>query len=223
MGGGRRYLKRGEFICNEGDAPAGLYLLLDGWAASSLTFASGARQLLKIHLPGDMIGMPSLALQQAGDSVVALTQVELSVISRQSLGQLFERSPRLAAILFLISQEERVAGMDRLASIGATEAVHSLAALLLHIHDRVRRSDPDIGDSFDMPLSQDDIADLIGITTVHLNRTLQHMRGDGLLAWTRHRVTILKRGALHDLAGLPARILDRDADWLPRSSDRRER
>lgn len=215
LANGRRRVARGEFVCHEGDRPAGLYLLLKGWTASSLSFAGGSRQLLKIHLPGDMLGLPSLALRHCADSIVALTEVDLAIVARRDLGALFERSPRLAALLFLISQEERVAAMDRLASVGATDAARRLAAMLLHIHARLQRSDDTVGDAFDLPLTQEDVAALVGITPAHLSRVLLKFRTARLLTWTRHRIALIDRVGLAALSGLPVRELDRDADWLP--------
>jgi len=163
-----------------------------------------------------MLGMPSLSLRESADTIVALTDVDVGLVPREELGHLFESNARLAALLFLISQEERVATMDRLASIGATEAPRRLAALLLHIRARVLRSDPDVGTTFDMPLSQDDVAALIGVTPAHLSRTLHYFRENELIVWTRHRVEILKVAAMQAIAGLPGRVLDQDPDWLPR-------
>jgi CRP-like cAMP-binding protein len=212
---GRRSLARGENISRQGEPSPGLFLVLRGWVASSATFANGATQLVNIYMTGDMVGTTDLALRRCAQSAVALTPVELSVISRQEVGLLFEHSPRLAALLFLISQEERVTLMDRLAAVGATRAPNSLASLLLHLHTRVMRSDPDPSGSFTMPLSQDQVAALIGVSPVHLNRTLQQLRQQGLVDWTRHRVTILNQPGLIAMSGLPKRELDLDAAWLP--------
>ncbi|RZM33397.1 MAG: cyclic nucleotide-binding domain-containing protein, partial [Sphingomonas sp.] len=108
LANGRRHFARGEFVCHEGDRPTGLFLLLKGWTASSMTFANGARILLKVHLPGDMLGMPSLALRESADTIVALTDVHIGVVSRDELGRLFEENARLAALLFLCSHETRL-------------------------------------------------------------------------------------------------------------------
>jgi len=163
-----------------------------------------------------MIGLPALALCHGAESMVALSDVEVAVISREKLGAFFEESPRLAAILFLISQEERVAAMDRLATISATDAPQRLAALLIDIHTRLKRSEPATGSVFDLPLTQNDVAALIGISPAHLSRILPWFRKSRLIAWTRHRMTILDHDALAALAGLPTRRVDQEVKWLPR-------
>lgn len=212
---GHREIARGEHIAREGDAPSGIYLLIAGWTASSMGFANGRRQLIKVHLPGDLLGLPSLALSRAADTIVALTDGVIACIPPARIGRLFERSPRLAALLFLISQEERVVLMDRLASLGATGAINRLAALMLEIHARVRRSQPQTGATFDFPLLQSDVADIIGVTANHLNRTTQRLRADGVITWQRQHVTIHDAAALERLAELPRRKLDGQLDWLP--------
>ena len=180
-----------------------------------MAFADGRRQLIKAHLPGDLLGLPSMALRQAADSIVALTPAVIASIPRDAIGRLFVRNPRLAALLFLISQEERVALMDRIASIGSTDAINRLAALLLQVHGRVIRAHPETGSSFPFPLSQMDVADMTGVTTVHLNRTIQRLRAQGAVTWIRQQVTINDFDVLARLAELPARALDRQPDWLP--------
>lgn len=215
LAGGRRTLQKGDHVSHEGHASAGLYLLLEGWTASSITFADGSRQLIKVHLPGDMLGLPSLALRHCAESIVALTPIAIGVIPEAALGRLFELNPRLAALLFLISQEERVMLMDRLASLGATSAVRRLAALLLQIHARVLRSDPTATGAFDFPLSQRDVADLNGVSAVHLSRALRQLRAAKLLTWTRYRITMIDVPGLTALAGIAQRELNQNARWLP--------
>lgn len=212
---GHREVARGEYIAHEGDPPGGIHLLIAGWTASSVGFADGRRQLIKIHMSGDLLGLPSLSLRQAADTIIALTPAVIAVIPPAAVGRLFERSPRLAAMLFLISQEERVVLMDRLASIGASAAINRLAALLLEIHARLCRAEPATGDTFDFPLLQSDVADMIGITSAHLNRTVKRMRAEGVVTWQRQRITIHDFAAVARSALLPRRVLNRELAWLP--------
>lgn len=215
LAGPMRYLREGEFLRHEGDPDPKMYLLCSGWTASSIVVAGGSRQMVKVHMPGDLLGLPSLALASAADSVSALTPAAVITVERSAIGHLFEINPRLAGLLFLISQEERVMLMDRLASVGRTDAVGRIAALILQLHDQVLRNDPDAGDTFHAPLKQSDLADLAGLTKVHVNRTLQKLRADKIVRWANKSVTILDGAALKRLAGLPARTLATDLSWLP--------
>lgn len=217
LAGPMRQLERGDHLCDEGEASLRVYLLLEGWTASSLSFASGARQMLKVHLPGDMLGLPSLALTNRPDSIVALSKIVVSAISLDALGRLFETNARLAALMYLISQEERVMMIDRLAMMGCGSAIQRVAGLILELHRRIMRSEPEVTDSFEHHLSQHDLAELTGITPVHLNRTLQQLRQDKAIKWGRRTATILDRDVLTRHAGLPPRVLNRDLGWLPAS------
>lgn len=210
-----RALKRGAHVLDEGEETCTCYLLLDGWAASTITMVDGARQMIKVYLPGDMLALPGLALARAPDTIVALTPVLISSVPMSGLGRLFESAPRLAALLFLVSQEERVALMDRLASLGRSNALERLATLLLQIRDRLRLNNTGVPDIFDLPLRQRDLADLTGVTTVHLNRMLQQLGERGIALWNRRTVEILDIAAMRELSGLPPRTISADQSWLP--------
>ena len=217
LAGPTRRLSRGETIRKEGEPSPRMYLLRDGWTASSIKLADGARQIIKVHMPGDMLGMPSLAMKYAPDTIFALTDVSLSVVELAALTRLFTDSPRLAALLFLISQEERVMLMDRLVALGRTNALIRLGALLLQLHSRWLRNNPDSGPTFPLPLTQRDLADLAGLTAVHTSRVLSKLRRAGILAVRSYTVTIMDLSALRELVSMPSRELDRNQRWIPSS------
>ena len=219
MAGHKRALKRGEQLLREGDDSRSLYLLLDGWTASSMTVADGARQLLRVQLPGDVIGLPSLSVTRVPDTVTALTSATVSKIPLPALGQLFTESPRLAALLFLVSQHERVMLMDRLTALGRISAPGRLAGLLLQINERLAWQDPEHGDTIALPLTQEHLADLIGTSHVHLSRIMAELRRTGVITYTRRSVTLLEKEHLRHLAGLPKRVTNTKQHWLPESKE----
>jgi CRP/FNR family transcriptional regulator, anaerobic regulatory protein len=208
-------LARGKTLRPEGERDPQLYLLASGWAASTIRSPAGSRQLLKIHMPGDMMGLPSLAYHEAVDTIVALTPIVVHSFPSAAIGAMFASHPRIAALLFLISQEERTMLADRVAAMGRAGAVQRVAALILQLHARVMRHDPATGDSFHVPIRQAELADLAGITTVHVNRVLQELRARELVHWSRQTITILDQPGLRALAGLPERTMVSEPDWLP--------
>ena len=217
-GGAKREISKGETLWNEGDRLPGIYLLLDGWTASTISFGDGGRQFIKAHMPGDMLGFPDLALENAAETMTALTQASVIHLPLKSLRDLFENHPRIAAMLFLVSQEERVHLIDRLAAVARTSTIARVAAMIIQLHTRVLRSMPNAGDSFYLPLRQNDLADLVGVSTVHINRTLKQLDEMAILKWSRQRITIMNRDALQKCAGLPIRRLSHDQTWLPTSA-----
>ncbi|MBD8639206.1 MULTISPECIES: Crp/Fnr family transcriptional regulator [Sphingomonas] len=207
-------LKRGDTLRMQGSPDPQVYMLLSGWVACSIIVGESARQIVKVHLPGDLVGMPSLAAPTACDTIEAVSAAKLGVIETAAIGQVFSSNPRLAALLFLVSQQERVLLMERLASIGRTSAASRIAALILELRTRLRRNDPTIENVVPVPLTQEDIGDMTGLTPVYVNRTLRQLRTSGIATWRRGVITIDDRDALAVLAALP-QSPERDTSWIP--------
>lgn len=213
------HFPRKSCIRSEGDPSTYFYVLKEGWVSCSTLLEDGRRQITRLHFAGDMMGMPSLVMARAVDTLTALTSVTVSTFDRTAIGRLFAEHPRLAAILFLSAQNERVRLIDRIMSIARTSAASRIAAVLIQIRDRLRENDPTVGSTFLLPLSQAEIADMTGLTPVHVNRMLTAMVGKGLLLRSRGRVTIVDEEALAALAELPVRDRSDDIEWLPPQSD----
>ena len=207
-------LDRGDKVCAQGDRVEHIYFLVDGWVAASIGLPNGKRQIIRIHLPGDLLGTPSLTLSCAMETLVALTPAKVDVIPVEAFGRLLAEMPRMAAAMFLTSQKERVALMDRIVSIGRTCALQRVSAFLLHVHDRLRLADPEIDDTFELPLSQQQVGDVLGMTTVHTNRTFKEMERKSLIRRRRRLVTLADVAALRELAALPERTFVREPAWL---------
>jgi CRP/FNR family transcriptional regulator, anaerobic regulatory protein len=208
------YYPRGSVIRAEGQQPH-LYLLHTGWAASSATFADGKRQFFKVHLPGDVMGAPSLPLQSAAETLTVLTDATVSRMSLGALGHLFADHPRVGALFFLAANEERVILMDRLIAIGRRAAVPRLAALLLHLDERLSLIDGDRPNILELPLTQEQIGDLIGLTPVHVNRVFRRLEAQGVIERQGRTVVIPSHEALSQVAAIPRRSVARNPAWLP--------
>ena len=203
---------RGDIIRSEGERE--LYLLLDGWAASAVVLADGSRQLITANLPGDILGLPALAMEEPIDTVVALTPVKVIHISQPQLGELFAHSPRLAAIMFLISQEERSLLMERLALTGQASALTSLAALILRLYERNGQVDDTPTASFFMPLTQRELGELIGVSSVHTNSLIKKLRNEGVVSIKNRMLKIEDKPRLIEIAGISPWRRSRPS-WLP--------
>jgi CRP-like cAMP-binding protein len=208
----RLHLRRHEVIRFQGDPVRDVYLLSEGWAGCSVDVAAGTRQMVKVHLPGDMLGTPSLTLSSAAETLVALTRVTVEVVPVHAFSALFMENPRIAAAMYLSAQKERVFLMDRLTSVARTSAAQRLAAFLLNVYDRlslVGLKEP----SFDLPLSQDELADVLGITAVHANRILFQLEEAGLIARTGKCIALLDVEGLRSFGAMPQRRFERSPDW----------
>lgn len=216
MAGPVQQVARHRTIRREGDRVQSVYMLLDGWALSSITLADGRRQIVKAHLPGDILGSPSIALAAAAETLTALTQVRIRSVSLAAFGSIFERLPHLAALMFLSAQQERVILMDRLCSVARTSAESRLAALILHLRDRLALLQPDLNARFEHPLTQEQLGDILGLTSVHVNRVFRVLEGKRLIRRDGYAIELLDIAALRRLSGVPARTLAQDLSWLPK-------
>lgn len=200
-------------IRREGEDPSTVFLLLRGWASSSQLLPDGRRQITKVHLPGDMLGTPSMCLTRAAETLTTLTAATVSRVSVVALGKLMMEEPRIAMGLFLCAQQERVALMDSLAAIGQTSALARLSGLLLCFHERLKLCGTITGDTYDLPVTQEQIADVLGLTSVHVNRTMRELDRMGVITRVGHRVT-LDVAALQKISGRPNRVYVREPDWM---------
>ena len=206
---------RHRTIRKEDERSRHAYVLQSGWAMSSMLLADGSRQILRLHLPGDIMAMPSVALRREVEKIEALTDCIIAPFDKNVLQSLFTDFPRLAATMFLFAQVERLAYGERLASVARTSAKARIAFLLIDILERLRASDPGIGDSFEMPLTQEQIGDLTGQTAIHANRMWQALVEDGLVARRGDIFTIPAETRLRALAQYVNRFDDLDFSWLP--------
>ena len=200
MGGRVRHFERGATIQAEGVPTHSLDLLLDGWAASAVGLADGSRQLVMLNLPGDLLGLPGLAVQKSIDTVIALSPVAAVEIQSEALLKMFWSEPGLAARLYLVAQEERVMAMERLALVGKAPAIARVAALFVRLGERLAKLGCGSAREYEIPLTQKDIADLVGVTAVHLNKMLRELRTAGIITLKKHKLCLLKEAALWDLA-----------------------
>lgn len=105
--------------------------------------------------------------------------------------------------------------MDRLTSLGRRSAKQSLCALLIYLHDRVSVPDEAGIHSFELPLTQDQIGDVLGLHLVHVNRMFRVLENDGLILRRPKHITLLDPDELRRMTGLPKRRLARNVPWLP--------
>jgi CRP/FNR family transcriptional regulator, anaerobic regulatory protein len=210
-----RRVPAGAKLIEEGGPIDSLFVVQHGWLHASTMLATGGRQILRFHYAGDLVGTSSIAWSRAANTLTAVSDCIVSELSKANLGRIFKAQPRLAGLLYAIAAAENVALSDRLTSIGRTGALERLATLLLDILARLRVTAGGVVDSFDLPLTQADIGDAVGLTKVHVNRTIREMERQGMIERNGRRMRVL------DEAGLAARVgfVDRyrviEVDWLP--------
>lgn len=213
--GAPRRLAKGDMLCAEGEASTTLYVLRQGAVLASQALPGGARQILRIHHPGDLMNLSSLGWARTAASLAAATPAVVTPVERDAFGALFVHHPRLAALCHGVAIAESVSLCDRLASVGRTSAAARAALLLLELNVRQHVGAPALTSELTLFLSQTDIADATGMTKVHVNRTLRALSEGGLIARSGREVRLLDRERLVEMCGYVDRLTQISVEWLP--------
>lgn len=187
-----------QIIQRQHDAPTSTYTVRHGWAYRAVHFPDGRRQILSFLLPGDMINVGSVWIDDyaIGFGVRALTDVRLCAFVSQDLRAVINSSAEQQAWFAAFIQRQFHIAERRLVDVGQRMATARIARLVLDLDATLRSRGLSTGDEFDFPLRQEDIADALGLTTAHVNRTLVKLRRLGLLEIKLGRAHILDRAKL---------------------------
>ena len=193
-----RLVRSRREIVHEGEAVSGIWTLRAGWAALVRHFADGRRQIEHVLLPGDPLPFEREACYPA--TIVALTPVTLidldgAWMSDPAVFDVALRQHMMTTIHHLL---------DATARLGRQVAIERFAHLLLELRDRLRGVGLASDTHFRMPLTQEMLADTLGLTSVHVNRTLQMMRQQQLIELAGRTVTLLLPGELARMADYPS-------------------
>jgi len=168
-----------------------VYVNHDGWLLRYKILHGGSRQIIDFILPGQIFGLQACLFKNALYSVATITESSLSEIPFEMIDDVFERSPRLARALFWSAGSESAIIGEHLIDAARRSAYERISHLLLELFVRLNGAGLTDGMSFELPLTQELIGDAVGLTTVHVNRTMRSLREDKLIAIEGKRVTIL--------------------------------
>jgi CRP-like cAMP-binding protein len=168
-----------------------LCFVRDGYAIRYRLLRSGKRQILNVILPGDVIGFPVSFFDRSSYSVVALTEVNCSVCSLSSYVRLCYEQPLFGLVLTWLAAEEAAIYAEHIVNLGRRTPVERLAHFLLEIHHRLLEVGRAEEANFDLPFSQEVMADVLGLSVPHLNRVMQQLRAERLISTTARLVELL--------------------------------
>ena len=210
-----RGFRRGAVVISEGDSERELFIVRSGWLHSSVVLGTGARQIMRFHFKGDIVGLPLLAFGDSPETITAVTEVALAPFGRERLVSVIAEHPRVAALLLSLAVAGRVSLADRLASIGRTSARARVAALLCEIHGRMRLLGLADNGAMQLPLTQEDIGDATGLTSVHVNRMMRRLAEEGMIERSGNQLKVLDEERLCAVAAFADRT-GLDTAWLPK-------
>lgn len=210
----RRTFLPGHEMIHEGQPNASAFILAEGWALSYKVLPDGERQIVDFQVPGDFLGLRSVLFRTADHSIEAATHIEASEVLTSDIFDAFSHAPRLAtAVLWAASRDEAMV-VEHLVNIGRRSAEDRLAHLLLELGARLMLVGLGDKTGFACPLTQYHLADALGLSAVHVNRVLRHLRDDGLVTFQKGRVVFDDFDRLRKMAGFDTGYLDQDGPLL---------
>ena len=187
-------------LIRDGERPRVVYLVLSGWAYRHKVLEDGRRQILQFLLPGDLCDIHNVVLGEMDHSIGALTDVSYAEISHQRVEELERASSDLRHALWWHSATAIAMQREWTVNIGQRSALERLSHLFCELFLRLKAVGLTNGQSCDMPATQVDLGDAVGLTSVHVNRTVQELRERGLIVLKTRRLTIPDFAALRKAA-----------------------
>lgn len=196
---GEFQIEAGTVLLEEDNDSPHLYTVMDGWGFRHKALEDGRRQILNYALPGDLVGLQSAMFQKMEHSVEALTDMTLCVFERKRFFELYTDYSELAFdITWLAAREERMVD-DHLLNVGRRSAQERIGYIILHLYDRLERIGKARKGELAMPLTQQHLADTLGLSLVHTNRSLNALIKSGLISWENNVCVIKDRDELVEL------------------------
>ncbi|NLR95517.1 Crp/Fnr family transcriptional regulator [Rhizobium sp. P38BS-XIX] len=197
---GEMLVDAGATVFLEGSHSAHLFTILSGWGFRYKTLEDGRRQILNYVMPGDLIGLQGSIMGEMQHSTEALSPVSLCVFERTDLMTLYNSHPSLAFDLtWIAAREERILD-EHLLSIGRRSALERAAYLIAYLHQRASALHLFNGSKV-IPITQQHVADTLGLSVVHTNKTLKKLAERGLIVWQERGCAVRDAKALADVAG----------------------
>ena len=185
-----RVLQAREDIIREGEAPGYVNLIVSGWACRYKLLEDGRRQILSFLFPGDLCDLRIFILKRMDHSIGTLMPTTIAEIPRDAIIELTEGGSPLARALWWSSLVSDAIEREWIVNLGQRTALERLSHLFCEMYVRQNAVGLTSGMSCDMPLTQAELAEACGLSTVHINRSLQDLRGQGLVELQRKCLTI---------------------------------
>ncbi|MCL9997905.1 MAG: Crp/Fnr family transcriptional regulator [Erythrobacter sp.] len=203
----KQYLSRG------GQGALSFSVLLSGWAARFQVVRNGGRQITQLLLPGDAFDYDPHSSDEAVDEIVTLHDCAVVNINYTEIYRAIEGSPAIRSAMLNYGCMENAIFASWVVNIGRRDAYERMAHLICELQHRLTIDDAgEVENEFLFPLTQEDLADVLGLTPVHINRKLQMLRENDMIRLRSKRMTILNLPGLKKIAGFnPSYLTSRNS------------
>ena len=188
--GATRQVGAGQRIIEQGDRPEDVHLVLSGFACRYKVLRNGKRQIMALLVPGDFCDLHVAILEAMDHGIAALSPCTIADLPRTTILDLTENYPRIARALSWATLLDEAILREWLVNMGQREAHRQLAHLFCELLLRLQMAGIGDANGYRLQITQEDLADVLGLTSVHVNRTLQSLREEGLIALRNRRLDI---------------------------------
>ncbi len=209
----RRAVQRGPLVSSEHelqiDASTDVTIVLSGWVCHFRLLDNGRRQITSIVVPGDFADFGFLSGRTTHTQSVATSRSQLGRIRLRQFADLTEQYPNIMKAALHAAAAEAAISRERVITLGVRSALERVAHLLCEFYHRLSAVDlVSSTGTYDLPMTQAELGDALGLSTVHVNRTVQVLRRRGIISIQNGKATIHDLGQLADLAGFDPSYLD---------------
>lgn len=205
----------GRDLIHQGQSDRAAYILTEGWVCAYKILPSGARQIVDFQIPGDFLGVRSALLLTSDHNIEPIGDIKVAEVFVSDLLRALAETPRLAtAVFWAVSRDEAII-VEHLIDVGRRNAVQRMGHFLLELGVRLTLVGLGSRAGYNCPLTQYHLADALGLSSVHVNRSLRQLRQDGLLTFRGGSVIFDDYDRLAEFAEFDAAYLDHERPLLP--------
>jgi CRP-like cAMP-binding protein len=195
-----RRLDAGSYLVREGSIPAHCAIIIDGYAYRQKVTGEGSRQILAVCIPGDAVDLQNIFLDVADHSVQMMSVGHVVDVHRNDIQQLMLSHPNLSRAIMQFTLIEAAILREWVVNVGRRHARERIAHILCEFAVRLDTRGLARGDSYELPMTQEQLADATALTPVHVNRVLKSLEADGLIKRQRRHIQFPDWRALQDAA-----------------------
>lgn len=191
-------IEPGQDIVRDGERPTRSFLVIEGFICASKVIEEGRRQITSIYVPGDIPDLQSMHIEVMDITFSTMTSSTIGFMRHSALTELCVAFPDIAAALWRCTLVDAAIYRDWVINVGQRQAYTRMAHLFCEIIVRLRAIGRAKDHSCDLPMTQDELGQALGLSTVHVNRTVARLRREGLISLTKKRLKILDWARLKD-------------------------
>jgi CRP-like cAMP-binding protein len=196
-----------SYLVREGEPPEICALLITGFAYRHKVTGDGERQIMSVHMPGEFLDLQNCFLEVADHNVQALTRCEIATVPASALRKLSQEHPAVARAMWIDTLVDAAIFREWIVNVGRRDSLSRISHLLCELALRLQAAGLARDHRYEMPMTQEQIADCTGLTPVHVNRVLKELGRMGLIEREKRSVSILQWDRLQAIGDFNSRYL----------------